>query len=165
MNVAASTHSVQTYGTPFEFLEAVEARFGLIGVDLAASSENAVHEDFLCEADASLSVPWAGLTAANMWLNPPFKRIKPWARKCATESAKGARILFLVPASVGCGWFWDHVHGNALVCAVAPRLVFNGTPVNPKTGRPDPFPKDLMLCAFGWPAGFERWAWRGKLGR
>lgn len=156
-----ATETKQDYGTPRIFLNAVEARFGKIGWDLAAGTHNAVTSNYITIADDSLTCPWHELGPEPSWLNPPFARIDPWAKKCAAELELGAKILFLVPASVSTHWFWDHVWGRALVLCVSPRFIFDGTPPNPKTGKPDPFPKDLILCAFGWEPGFEKWRWDG----
>jgi phage N-6-adenine-methyltransferase len=156
----------QDYGTPRAFLDACEERFGRIGLDLAAHAGNHAASDYLSSEDDSFQHRWSDYAEFGvMWLNPPFGRIAPWAAKCADEASRGARILFLVPASVGCVWFWRHVHGKALVLPVTPRLTFDGSPANPKTGKPDPFPKDLMLCAYGWPPGFEQWRWRPEIPR
>lgn len=143
--------SRQNFATPPEFVHAVEARFGAITVDLAASADNAKAPAWIDEERNSLLVDWHKFDGL-LWLNPPFAHIKPWARKCDVESALGARIALLVPASVGSEWFNDHVHGRALVLPLRPRLTF--------VGADDPYPKDLMLCVFGEPAGFEPWRWK-----
>lgn len=153
MNRGASR---QDYGTPPAFIDAVERRFGCLTVDLAATSENAVAKKFITEARDSLSQMWAGSYAGNMWLNPPFANIAPWAAKCAAESLHldpHTRILLLVPASVGANWFADHVHGKALVLGLQGRLTF--------VGETQPYPKDCLLCVYGEGLrGFDVWAWR-----
>ena len=162
----------QDYGTPRAFLDAVEMRFGPIAVDLAAHAGNAKAHYYLGPDHPaehmrdSLTVPWSELKG-NLWLNPPFKRFDPWAAKCAREAADrrelgvGGWILFLCLASVGSTWFRKHVLGKAFVMPLEPRLTFDGMPPNPKTGKIDPYPKDLMLCAYGYGVhGFEPWRWR-----
>lgn len=147
--------SKQDYGTPWEFIEAVELRFGDITHDLAASSGNAKAETWYGEAEDSLSLPWSlAHPHGNLWLNPPFANIAPWAEKCFQESAaRGGLILFLTPASIGSNWFAEHVHRKAFVLGLAPRLTFEGTP--------DPYPKDLMLSVFGAGLnGFDTWRWK-----
>ncbi len=62
-------------------------------------------------------------------------------------------MLLLVPASVDSNWYWEHVHGKALVLNLAPRIQFVGEPAG--INRP------LMLCAYGpWASDFQRWGWR-----
>jgi len=153
--------SEQAVGTPRAFLDAVEERFGIIDWDLAATAANAVTGKYLgpgaSRGEDSLAVDWAMLphqSPGRFWLNPPFGKIAPFAKKCAEQApAIDGSILMLVPASVGTNWFAEHVHRKALVLALRPRLTF--------VGSEDPFPKDLMLCVWGrWvvPA-FETWRW------
>jgi phage N-6-adenine-methyltransferase len=159
--------SKQDYGTPDDFMQAVEKRFGAMAWDLAATWKNAVCTDFYGYQQSgvfrdSLKQDWSALTG-NLWLNPPFGHIAPWAKKCrdSTRRAVGEPVIFfLTPASVGANWFWDYVWGNALVLPLHPRLTFKGTPVNPKTGKIDPYPKDLCLSVFGVTPGMKRWVWR-----
>lgn len=167
MPVQKPGRSVQTYGTPMELIRAVEARWGRLGFDLAASEENHKAPYWYAERHNSLAQDWSERAAFQrsrneldlMWLNPPFANIAPWAEKCKLESQQGARIIFLVPASVGAEWFAAHVEGHARVVALRPRLTFEGCK--------DPYPKDCMLCLYGkvdaqtsFMPGFETWRWK-----
>lgn len=146
--------SKQDYVTPREFVDACAALLGIDGFawDLAASDNNAQCEAYLTEATDSLAVSWAPLLGDSWgWLNPPFGNIRPWAQRCAEESARGARVALLVPASVGSEWFARHVDMKALVRPIRPRLSFDG-----KHG----FPKDLMVAFYGLRPGFHPWRWR-----
>jgi phage N-6-adenine-methyltransferase len=158
----------QDYGTPRVFLDAVERRFGRIDLDLAAHQGNRVCGQYLGPDQTiesyrdSLLVNWREhFPGQTLWLNPPFKNFAPWAKKLAEECRRRrAWALFLGLASVGSTWFREHVHGKALVMPLEPRLTFDGMPPNPKTGKVDPYPKDLMLCAYGYGvSGFEPWRW------
>lgn len=152
--------SLQSYGTPRVFLDAVERRFGRIQWDLAANETNAICDLWIGERQNSLLVSWAESCSGLLWLNPPFADIDPWAKKCAVEARRGARILLLVPASVGANWYWEHVAPHASVLALAPRLMFDGH-VSKKTGKPEPYPKDLILAVYGsGVTGFGRWLWQ-----
>lgn len=142
--------SKQDYATPWKFIRAVEARFGALAWDLAANADNAKASEFYTEGDNSLLQPWHRLQG-NLWLNPPFGDIAPWARKCAESRGEGRRIFLLTPASIGSCWFADYVHGRALVLGLSPRMKFEGAK--------DPYPKDLMLCVYGRPPGFDVWRW------
>ncbi len=87
-------------------------------------------------------------------MNPPFNDIDPWAEKCAAEMKLGARILFLVPASVDSVWYWKHVAPYACVLALKQRICFDG-----KNG----FPKGLILAVYAYGLkGFQPWDWKGK---
>jgi len=154
--------SKQDYSTPADFRDAVVKRFGMPGWDLAASSTNYFSPAggfFWDESDNSLVQDWydtGALPASLLWLNPPFGSIEPWAKKCHEESEKGARILFLVPASVGSYWYSKHVHGVAeRVMFLSPRLCFDGKA---------PFPKDCLLALFeksnSLKTFYECWRWK-----
>lgn len=147
--------SVQTYGTPRDFIAAVEARFGHLVCDLAASADNAKAPAFYDEARDSLSVPWSEEhPTGTLWLNPPFADIDPWAAKCAEEATRRhGLILMLTPASIGCNWFAAHVRGKAMVLGLSPRMQFEGAS--------DPYPKDLAVSVYGYGLhGFDTWRWR-----
>jgi hypothetical protein len=85
--------SKQDYATPWELIHAVHRRFGAITTDLAASEENKKADRFFDESANSLVQNWRELTG-NLWLNPPFADISPWAEKCAVESTGGGKGLF-----------------------------------------------------------------------
>ncbi len=149
--------SEQDVGTPRNFIDAVERRFGSIVFDLAASSENTKAQfTYFSPDDDSLSQDWARIGNGVLWLNPPFSNIAPWAAKCAATSPllnPRAKILLLVPASVGAKWFAEHVHQKAYVLALQGRLTFDGSTA--------PYPKDLVLAVYGCGlVGFDVWKWR-----
>jgi phage N-6-adenine-methyltransferase len=150
--------SEQTVGTPRDFLDAVEKRWGKITFDLAATKDNAVCKRFYSPEDDSLNKKWRKLEGV-LWLNPPFSRIEPWAHKC--EHSLMARafkdLLFLVPASVGANWFVEHCYRKALVIFLQGRLTF--------VGHAQPYPKDMILVDYGANPGFEVWDWRTGMSR
>lgn len=170
-----SEKSKQDQGTPWEFIRAVEARYGPIAFDLAASAHNKKHERYFslpgdpkAEAHDSLFQPWHKLCAtvdqgSILWLNPEFKHIAPWAKKCLEESAKlsrGVRIGFLTPASVGSNWYRDFVFKKAWTNFLNGRIIFDGDV--------QPYPKDLMLTLFGWAGmqvGVDVWTWKNETWR
>lgn len=156
--------SAQDLGTPDDFIRAVESRWGAIDIDLAARADNAVCVDFISPEEDSLAVDWLPrLVGLNCWLNPEFGNIEPFVEKCARVGPhlKGGRIIVLTPASVDSRWFFRHVKEKAMVIALRQRMVFKGAPINPKTGKPDGFPKGLMLSVFApGMVGFTTWGWK-----
>lgn len=158
MPVQKPGKSKQDYGTPWEFIHAVQRQFGRLDVDLAARSDNAKAPAFVTPEQNALTVSWSDRFTGKLgWLNPEFARLDLWAAKCRIESAQGPerpfRVIMLSPASVGTEWFAEHVHGIAYVLAVRPRLTFEGCV--------DPYPKDLMLSLYGFgKVGFNTWRWR-----
>lgn len=160
--------------TPWEFIRAVEGKFGGLGWDLAAAKHNAKARLFATEADDSLSLVWSLLAYEEdrhplCWLNPPYANITPWARKCAEEVQAGARVLLLVPASIGANWYWDLVVPYADVYSVG-RMVFGDCYDSDGQLVTTQYPKDLILCEYDWPrtgAGkdsndgiVKRWRWQ-----
>lgn len=156
--------SEQTVATPRNFLDAVEVRFGKLVWDLAATKENGVVRGRSLhrfgpdhietgKRDALIN-DWTKLKG-NLWLNPPYSDIAPWAKKCVSrsgEQARAAPIFLLVPASVGSNWFADYVFERALVFFLSPRLVF--------VGHTQVYPKDLILACYGYKPEFRLWRWR-----
>jgi phage N-6-adenine-methyltransferase len=149
--------SKQDYQTPDNFIQAVTRRFGRLALDLAATAENAKAPSFYDTEQNALLQPWHRYASEGlMWLNPPFNDVAPWAKKCSEESKLGAKILFLVPASVGSNWFAHHVYRKARVFFLQGRLHFDQT--HPGWG----YPKDCLLAVYDTAqhGGFETWRWR-----
>lgn len=155
--------SKQDFETPPDFLAALEARWGRVDFDLACREDN-------CKANSdagygggyfwpkydSLDQPWAhDHRDQNLWLNPEFGNIEPFAAKCAFEGPmmRRGRIFLLTPASIGTNWFAKHVNGRAMVLGISPRITF--------VGAAQGYPKDLMLSIFA-PGmnGFDTWRWK-----
>lgn len=169
-SVHVSTESKQDHATPPVLLGAVQRAFGCRFIlDLAASPDNQKCEAFFSAEMDSLKQDWnAGMQRicadsfldedAAAWLNPPFRGVDPWMAKCKAESAKGMRIVSLTLASLGTGWYRDHVEGQGLSLVLRKRIVF--------LGQKDPFPKELMITLWGFGmTGFGFWdppAWAVK---
>jgi phage N-6-adenine-methyltransferase len=166
MPVQKPGKSFQAYGTPDELLAAVRRLLEIaeFDADLAASAGNAVCPVYFTEQDDSLQLPWTVGPGWN-WLNPPFGNLKVWVKKAYTEAQElkgGARTAMLVPAGVGSNWWRDWVHHKADVLFLNGRLTFKGTPPNPKTGKPDPYPKDCALLLYEPNAAgdYDVWKWQ-----
>lgn len=159
--------SKQDYQTPPEFLDAVKARLqNEFAFDLAASAENVDGLPYWDQEDNALVRDWAavppimfqgGTSSPWLWLNPPYSDIEPWVRKCAEESARGAHIACLVPASVGSNWWRDWVVPHAYILFLNGRIQF--------VGADGPYPKDLALLLYT-PfirSGSDTWNWRTEV--
>lgn len=192
-------NSKQDYATPREFLDAVERQFGSILWDLAANAANKVCGNHYGPGstwgDDSFAQDWAdtyhactGATVPRLlWLNPEYNAIPRWAQRCAEARDAGARIAFLVPASVGANWYWDHVAPYSRVLSVG-RILFvvrcteseltaqqrpyakpagdlwEAPACFDAKGKPTPYSKDLILALYDrnvLPA-FERWKWKRR---
>lgn len=143
--------SEQSVETPQEFIDAVVNRFGVLTVDLAADAFNAKATCYFDKDLNSLAQDWSHY-GGNLWCNPPYAHIAPWASKAA-ELKYGTKVLMLVPASIGSNWYAEHVHDRAYVLALNPRLTF--------VGHTSSYPKDLILCCYGLGfKGFDVWRWK-----
>lgn len=90
---------------------------------------------------SGLKIDWAKITYGVdglVFVNPPYggrrRVIDAWIEKCAAESARGAEIIGLVPASTGSNWFRILWQTADAICFVKGRLGF----IQPATGRPAP---------------------------
>jgi hypothetical protein len=122
--------------------------------DLAATLQNRQAERHFNIEQNTLHQDWTALFG-NLWLNPEYSNVMPYARKCAKSAPPGQddrRIFFLVPASTGSNWFGYHIHQKAMVRFLSPRLQF--------VGHENPFTQDLMLVTFGEEPGYSWWRWR-----
>lgn len=147
--------SVQTVATPAEFTRAVLNRLRQddFKIDLAASLENRVTEEFISEEEDSFSVDWLERRGW-CWLNPPFSNIRPWVTKAwASRCQFGTQIVVLVPAAVGANWWRDWVDGKAYITYLNGRITF--------VGHKHGYPKDcaLLLYAPFLEGGSCTWKW------
>lgn len=152
----------QHWGTPRPFLNAVEKRFGPIGLDLAAKADNCVVPAYFgagspFEIEDTLAPTtawddWVDPTALR-WLNPEFADIAPYAEKCARYRGV-TTIAMLTHDAIDTEWFEQHVWGKALVLLLRPRMKF--------VGALDGFPKPLILSVFGprVAPGVDLWRWK-----
>jgi phage N-6-adenine-methyltransferase len=144
--------SKQDYETPPALLRSVEARFGKLAWDLAATDENAKAQRYYTPAQDSLASNWSEISGV-AWCNPPFDPIAPWLKKAASVRDRAGWTLVLAPAAVGSEWFAEHVERKAYVLTLRPRVAF--------VGMKDGYPRDLMIAAYGYGlSGFETWRWQ-----
>jgi phage N-6-adenine-methyltransferase len=151
--------SKQDYATPKVLIDAVKIRFGVkaFGYDLAADALNTKARFYFDEKTDSLKQNWSGLSG-DLWLNPPYSHIEPWAEKCNTtrlvwrsQALTKPRIFFLVPAAVGANWWARHVDNQARVVFLNGRISFDGV---------GPYPKDCAIVIYNEKPGYEVWRWR-----
>jgi site-specific DNA-methyltransferase (adenine-specific) len=150
--------SKQDYSTPTEFIDAVKRKFGIraFAYDLAASQENTKADLFFSEKEDSLQQDWSKLSG-DLWLNCPYARIEPWAKKSYESSlarktpVSPPRLFLLVPAAVGANWWSRWVHKKCRVYFLNGRISFDGKA---------PYPKDTALACYNMPVGYRVWRWK-----
>lgn len=75
-------------------------------VDLAASSLNRLHENYITVEMNTLSIDWCGMYGRSWgWLNPPYSSIGPFVEKAIEQQEKGFGTVMLVPSDTSVGWF------------------------------------------------------------
>lgn len=146
--------SEQVVATPWEFIRAVEKKFGPIQVDLAANADNAKAARFITPELDTFKQDWVEWLQGGLgWLNPEFDPMVKWVKYCAEQQQRGAEFLHLGPASIGANWFWDYVQPYATVYSVG-RMIFEG--------QAHVYPKDLILSHYCQNPNHEiqRWKWK-----
>lgn len=109
-------------------IDAVQATFGTIYLDLAAQEENVVGSGaYISEERDTFTVDWAAeLNGGIGWLNPPVEHdLTKWTAKCVKEAAKGAKILLFTEAALDTAAFWAHLWPNSAICMLHPRLSYD----------------------------------------
>lgn len=157
--------SAQDIATPWEFIAAVEAKFGTLQVDLAATAANAKAPFWITPEEDSLTVPWHKFNDGLLWLNPPFDPVEPWIRKCVAEAKLGAHILLLTRSGLGTNWWWKNISEHAEFAMIPAHIItYQLTPRIKFEGAKDVYPADLMLTTFNighWDSSWlRRWKWR-----
>jgi len=152
--------SVQTVRTPPELLTAIGDTFHVLcwARDLAATADNSVaaiqghyYGPGSKLGENSLLSDWPA--HGDLWLNPPFADLEPWVKKCAEQQCRIGRIFVLLPAATGANWFLRYVWNRAHVVLLTPRVTF--------TGHSSPYPKDLLIAAYGAVrGGISAWRWK-----
>jgi DNA N-6-adenine-methyltransferase (Dam). len=85
--------------TPWEFIRAVEHKFGPIAIDLAASGpQSAKAARWITPEEDSLRQDWTTLLNGGLgWDNYPYSNITPWARYHELLLEDGVGIDFWFP--------------------------------------------------------------------
>jgi len=152
--VRGAKDDVDDRGTPREFIDSLERRFGgKFTLDVAAAEHNAKAPEFYTREDDGLARRWHG----RVWCNPPYSDCRAWVRKAWSEWKKpdGPRlIVMLLPANrVEQAWWQDYVEpfrdhsGSSLrVEFLRGRMRFDrpGWTPGPKGDRP-PFGVCLLI--------------------
>lgn len=118
------------WATPWEFVRAMEAKYGPFDLDPAAQPHTAKASRFYTIEDDGLTQPWFG----RVWLNPPYSKPGPWCERAhlATSTGECDLVVILLPAAIDTGWFHDLVLPHAELDFVRGRVRFigwEGTPI------------------------------------
>lgn len=117
------------YETPREFFLGATIELGCTW-DLAAVEGTTKCKKFFSPKEDSLSQDWHKLNGW-LWLNPPYKPLRPWMEKVQLEASKGAHIICLVPAPTICNTYMGK-YPPSKVAMIEGRISFlmDGKPVH-----------------------------------
>lgn len=139
--------------TPRELWDPLHDEFGFT-LDVAASTANALTEDYYDREKDGLEQPWHG----RVWCNPPYSDLGAWAHKALTEIAREDgpwSIVMLLPANrTEQAWWQDYVEparrkGLCEVRFLRGRLRFD-TPDHDYTKQPKGNRPPFGVCLVIW---------------
>lgn len=151
VSVRGPLERVDDRRTPRSLFDPLDAEFGFT-LDVAASADNALTQDYYDLGTDGLKQPWHGV----VWCNPPYSDCGAWVEKAWDEWGRRAAraIVMLLPANrTEQGWWQDWIEaarraGTLEVRFLRGRLRFD-TPDHdyskqPKGNRP-PFGVCLVI--------------------
>lgn len=130
---SALTGGRDDWGTPKPFLEQIEKHYGKITIDLAASYDNKVCEQFVSEKDDFLVFDTSHIKGLG-FLNPPYSKCQSFIRRAYTTAREDFPIVCLVPARTDTAWFHEAAHFAVEIGFLKGRLKFVGA----EAGAPFP---------------------------
>lgn len=83
-----------------------------------------------------LGSSWGG---KRIFVNPPYKYLDKWIKKCYEEYKKGKIIVMLIPARTDTKAFHIFIYKQAEIRFIKGRLCFNDL------GKPAPFPSMIVI--------------------
>lgn len=90
--------STQNTETPWPFIRAVEKYFDIrFAYDMAADDGNRKAPKHYDGRDNSLAMDWP--LDGWLWLNPPYRNLTAWTRKCVEQYRRGCKIISIWPLS------------------------------------------------------------------
>jgi hypothetical protein len=113
-------------------------------LDIYISLDNEFHFDYdpcLITAEGihpfdALGSDWNGKTC---FVNPPYKYLDKWIKKCYLEWKKGKTIVMLIPSRTDTKAFHEYIYNQAELRFVKGRLCFDDS------GKPAPFPSMIVI--------------------
>jgi len=103
--------------TPFDLMDEcmILARIETLDLDVAANRHNRLADSYYTIGNSGLENCWYG----NVWCNPPYSDIRPWAMKAAAEIHRCKRIAMLLPANrTEQGWWQDLIEPGRIDGAI-----------------------------------------------
>lgn len=89
----------------------------------------------LVERD-NLGSSWGG---ERIYVNPPYKFLDKWIKKCYDEWKNGKTVVMLIPSRTDTKAFHNYIYNNAELRFIRGRLCFDDS------GHPAPFPSMIVI--------------------
>lgn len=140
-----------TWGTPDELFNKINAKYGPFRLDAAADINNAKAKFYLTEEENALRYDWSCF--GKVWLNPPYSKSNEFVEKAYRESLKGCRVVCLIPARTDTKRWHRYVMKAKKVYFIEGRVKFVGGKASA------PFPSAIVIFEKGkhkYPK-FETW--------
>lgn len=83
-----------------------------------------------------LGSSWDG---RSIFVNPPYKDLALWIKKCHDEWVKGKTVVMLIPSRTDTKAFHDYIYNKAELRFIKGRLCFDDS------GKPAPFPSMVVI--------------------
>ena len=111
------------WGTPQEFFNKLDWRFGPFNLDPCATPSNTKCSNFFTEAEDGLSKSWEGFTS---FINPPYGRgLEKWIKKAYEESRKeDTKVVMIIPARTDTKYWHQYIMKADEVYFIKGRLKF-----------------------------------------
>ena len=120
------------YETPREFFEILNNEFNFV-FDLACNEENIKTKyGYKHPYYDALSCDWP--KNGWLWLNPPYKPLRPWIEKVQEQVEKGAKVVMLIPpVTLGCKYFNKIIPKEMRFVSGRIKFLINGEPMKANT--------------------------------
>ena len=113
------------WGTPQQFFDNMNDKFGQFTLDASASNKNHKCENYFTKEDNGLEQQWSG----RVWCNPPYGHsVGKWVEKAVEQVQNGncLSVTMLLCSTTDVKWFHDWAWGNcAEMVFVKGRMCFD----------------------------------------
>ncbi len=145
INKVFFSHKSDELETPQELFDALDAEFGF-RCDVAATRENKKCGVWIGADEDAIEASWMNVN----WCNPPYSRVKEFARKASEEANKGKTTVMLIPARTDTAFFHDYIYKkpNVEVRFLRGRLKFispDGSLLRKGASNSAPFPSMVVI--------------------
>lgn len=127
------TSKRQDWRTPKAIYEALNKEF-CFDFDPCLINDGKLHPKDM------LGSSWDG---KSIYVNPPYKDLAKWIKKCHDEWNKNKTVVMLIPARTDTKAFHEYIYHKAELRFIKGRLCFDDS------GKPAPFPSMIVVWRVG----------------